>query len=402
MATTLKPKLWATTCLLSLASLASANDLIFSGFTMDANGHATLQNANLVLTNPQDVQQASAAYIDQAIPLTATTSFNLMFEFQISPATTQPADGMAVVFQNDPRATTALGVAGGYLGLGTNGTPGSPAAVSPSLAVELDIYRNGWSTEPNNNHIAIVVDGNVASTLSTNNNPGFNLDNGDPGYMWIDYDGIADQLFVYINSTNTKPGTPILTHNMDLFTALGGQMYVGFTAGTGSLRAVHQVNDMRFTPSTDLALSLTPSTLSPLPGQSLSFSITVSNNTSSAANDLTLSLHIPTGLDYQGINVTGWSCTLTGQQLDCTLPSLAAGTQSSLNLQTNVTQYGTFSLVGDLISNLPDNNSANNRGISATVAAVAVVPTTSTIGLILLFLLLAGMATYRLNPCRAT
>jgi hypothetical protein len=42
----------------------------------------------------------------------------------------------------------------------------------------------------------------------------------------------------------TKPGTPTLTGTVDLATLVGTTAYLGFTAGTGGLSNIHEVQAM--------------------------------------------------------------------------------------------------------------------------------------------------------------
>ncbi|MEO1090539.1 MAG: galactose oxidase-like domain-containing protein [Pseudomonadota bacterium] len=211
----------------------------FAGATgLSLNGSAALAGDRLQLTSLAG-SQAGSAFVDQTIPVAANTSFSTAFTFQI---TGDPAggDGIAFVLQNAPAGSGALGGAGGDVGL--------RPAVTNSLAVVFDTYKNWWD-RPGDNRLVVVPNGDVRNPLlhQVVATPDFN--GGGIVHAWIDYDGASDQLQVFVATTPTKPGTPALTHTVDLAALLGGPGHAGFTAGTGAAVNSHEVLSWQLTTS---------------------------------------------------------------------------------------------------------------------------------------------------------
>ncbi|NJL50104.1 MAG: DUF4347 domain-containing protein, partial [Leptolyngbyaceae cyanobacterium SM2_5_2] len=137
-----------------LGTFSFANFTSTSGLRL--NGNAGQAGTALRLT-PAKRSQSGSAFSIVPIALTADTSFQTQFQFQLSGGTTG-ADGFAFVLQNNARGNQAIGSANGNLGLGGPQT-GTRTRIDKSLAIEFDTFKNPW--DPNNNHIAIVRDGRV-------------------------------------------------------------------------------------------------------------------------------------------------------------------------------------------------------------------------------------------------
>ena len=130
----------------------------------------------LRLTRANQNQHGSAWFKIQQ-PL--STGFTTAFQFQISKTNSCfscsfPADGMALVIQNDPAGTGAIGYTGngqniayGNNDISTASGPGE--AIRNSLAIELDAHQNSDYSDPDGNHIAVQSCGpNNANTLTPN------------------------------------------------------------------------------------------------------------------------------------------------------------------------------------------------------------------------------------------
>jgi len=126
----------------------------------------------LRLTTANQNQHGSAWFKVQQ-PL--STGFTVAFQFQISATNAcfrcgSPADGLALVIQNDPAATGALGYTGNgqNIAYGNNDVStarGVGSAIRNSLAIELDAHQNSEYGDPDGNHIAVQSCGpNPAST----------------------------------------------------------------------------------------------------------------------------------------------------------------------------------------------------------------------------------------------
>lgn len=192
------------------------------------NGNAAITGGVLRLT-PNAGNQAGSAFLTSQVPVSEGTSFTGRFTFRMN-GTADGADGMTFVLQNS--ATTALGAAGG--GLAYEG-------IQKSLAVELDTYKGG--TDPNANHVGVLSNGIVSPHLATADAP-FDLEDGSSHTLWIDYDGPADTLRVYLaqNANDPKPASPLLTLTaLKLTDLIGPAAWIGFTGATGGSTNTHEV-----------------------------------------------------------------------------------------------------------------------------------------------------------------
>jgi hypothetical protein len=227
--------------------------------TVVSGGVLRLTSANL--------NQHGAAWYYQ--PQQLSTGFTTAFQFRISNTNlclfcSFPADGMALVIQNDPAGTGAIGYTGngqnmayGNNDVSTASGPGN--AITNSLAIELDTYQNTNFSDPNGNHIAVQSCGpNNASTLTPNSADhdyvcpdgnlakialqslpaGLSLSDGNAHTITVNYlppgtcTSGCNNLSVYMDSTLILQATLNITTQLNL-TSNGGA-YIGFTAATGS------------------------------------------------------------------------------------------------------------------------------------------------------------------------
>lgn len=193
--------------------------------SMTLNGDASIDGSgDLELTQAVGGQSGSAFTAAQDID--ANTSFSAFFEFIID-GSSNPADGLTFVVQNSTSGDTALGQAGGGLGL---------LGITPSIAVEFDTYLFN-SGDPAFQHVGIDVNGSIDSVAVAD--PGFLLSGGVSRFAWIEYD--SGTLDVFVNTDATKPGAALLSTTFDL-TTLGDRAYFGFTAATGGLISRHVIS----------------------------------------------------------------------------------------------------------------------------------------------------------------
>jgi len=220
----------------------------------------------LRLTTANQNQHASAWFKLQQ-PL--ASGFTTAFQFQITNTNSCfhcsfPADGLALVIQNDPAGTEALGYTGNgqNLAYGNNdvSTANKPGkAILNSLAIELDTHLNSDYGDPNGNHIAVQSCGpNNTSTLSPNSadhnylcasgSPaklalqslptGLSLTDGLTHTITVNYlppgscTNACNNLSVYLDSTLILQTTVDLAAQLNL--TGGSSALVGFTAATGS------------------------------------------------------------------------------------------------------------------------------------------------------------------------
>ncbi|MBI5631873.1 MAG: carboxypeptidase regulatory-like domain-containing protein [Nitrospirae bacterium] len=226
-------------CFMVCGGIADAGTVSFAGYSMETNGSAAETGGVLRLTTDGG-GQAGSAFINEPFAIKADTSFSTFFQFRISGSQgSGGADGFAFLVHNAPAGINALGGGGGSLGYST------PTNITNSLAVEFDTWQNGEYSDPNSNHIGINTNGNLVSLTTYSSPP--ELNSGSSLYAWVDYNGGNSLLEVYINTTAVKPGTPVLSQIIDLNALVGDQAYAGFSAGTGGLRNVHDIEDWDFT-----------------------------------------------------------------------------------------------------------------------------------------------------------
>jgi hypothetical protein len=207
------------------------------------------------------VSQAGATWNTTPIGINSlgSSSFSTFFQFQITnPGGTAPADGIVFVIQSNGSSVMSSGTIG-YGGIGN------------SVAVEFDTFNNGaggGTSDPNNNHVGVDVNGSLVSLLTASPGGVVNcnapvglancLANGDLWSAWIDYDGTNLMIAVADNST-TRPAN-LITYPINLGCVLAGgtaggtgcptpaaTAYVGFTAGTSSGFENQDIVDWIFT-----------------------------------------------------------------------------------------------------------------------------------------------------------
>jgi hypothetical protein len=216
------------------SSFANAATVSFAGNSMEANGDAAMAGSVLRLT-PNSGGQVGSAFINTPFGFNADSSFSTSFQFRISSGDgSGGADGLAFILQNAPAGMDALAGGGENIGYGTG--------ITNSLAVEFDTYQNGF--DPNSNHIGVDTNGNMTSLTTYNSPP--DLNSGSLLYAWVDYDGTTDLLEVYINTTNSKPGSPVISQVVDIYSLVGSQVYVGFSAGSGLYYNIHDIEAWDF------------------------------------------------------------------------------------------------------------------------------------------------------------
>jgi glucose/arabinose dehydrogenase len=219
-----------------LASFNFANFADTSPLTL--NGNAVRSGTALRLTQAT-LDQVGTAFYTAPIDVTANTSFQTQFQFNLSGGT-GGADGFTFLLQNDADGARAIAAGGGNVGYG------GPNAIGQSLAIEFDTYQNGWDS--NNNHVAILRDGSVTTPLATAN-PTIDLNSGSLVNAWVEYNGATNRLEVFLSSSTTKPTTSLLSQTIDLSTVVGSRAYVGFTGGTGGLVNAQDINSWQFSSS---------------------------------------------------------------------------------------------------------------------------------------------------------
>ena len=182
----------------------------------------------------------------------------------------------------------------GVNALGTTGGGEGYSTIGKSLAIEFDSFKSGWDT--NANQVSLLKNGDVTAPLATPANTPMDLNGSGAINAWIDYDGATDQLSVFLANGTAKPATALLKTTVDLAATVGTQAYVGFSAGTGGLTNLQDVENWQFTTSTPAPIPTPTPTPTPTPiSSSITFdsfadisSLTLNGNSSQAGNVLRL------------------------------------------------------------------------------------------------------------------
>lgn len=194
---------------------------------------------------------ASGFWYAEKLNTFPTMTLESKFELRFVP-NDPGADGIAFVIHDDSRGVTALGLDGGRLGYAGNLLSGgfdSTAAISPSLAIEFDTFRNDSILDEPSGGTGVsyirVVDGGdkTGATKLYEQALTMNLE-GSAKLITVEFIGATNQIFFTIEDTAAVDPTENYTANgINLHSRIGtGEAYMGFTAGTGSLTNKHTVD----------------------------------------------------------------------------------------------------------------------------------------------------------------
>jgi hypothetical protein len=101
--------------------------------------------------------------------------FEIEFDIYLGNKNDLGADGITFVLHDDPRGFEAFGSYGEGMGYGNMGRGGN--WIAPSVAVEFDTYQNYTQNDPENDHIALLVNGvNLHPNDWKNNNENLDLE----------------------------------------------------------------------------------------------------------------------------------------------------------------------------------------------------------------------------------
>jgi uncharacterized repeat protein (TIGR01451 family) len=160
-----------------------------------------------------------------------------------------------------------------------------------------------------------------------------------------------------------------LTFVVDGIAGIGGQGAYGFNQG-----AVH----VRICPvGTDVSITKTANPATVSVGSNTTFTVTVTNNGSSAAQDVSVHDLLPAGLTFVSDTVTAGAFT-TPAIGNWNIGTLAPGASATMQIVATVATAGTFTNTATVSSSTQDTNPGNNSvSVSITGAQSYVPPTTS-------------------------
>jgi uncharacterized repeat protein (TIGR01451 family) len=133
-------------------------------------------------------------------------------------------------------------------------------------------------------------------------------------------------------------------------------------------------------------------------GDSLTYTLQVTNNGPDAASLVVVEDTLPAGVTFQSASGSGWSCGEAGGVVTCTTATLAVGPAAPITiLVTAPAVPGTLSNSATVSAATEDPWSDNDSDAETTSIGVAAVPTLSHLGVMLLSLIVAAMALQRLR-----
>jgi len=354
----------------------------------------TITTGGALRLTTANTNQHGSAWFNLQQPL--STGFTTAFQFQISSTNACigcafPADGMALVIQNDPAATGALGYTGdgqnmsyGNNDVSTASGPGN--AITNSLAIELDTFLNSNYSDPNGNHIAVQSCGpNNASTLTPNSADhnyvcpdgnlaklalqtlpsGMSLSDGNKHTITVNYlppgncASSCNNLAIYLDSTLILQTTLNIATQLNL--TGNGSAYIGFTAATGSLVENNDIVSWSFS-----ALPLAPITINqPLQPTTTTFNYTP---TLSAISDYSQSGLA--GSAFSGVFMQGTVQTITDAQFSALVTNTPFQGSTCQHQDTGSGNYAcvvTTDLCTTSTSGTPSGANCPNTGTNALI-----------------------------------
>jgi len=351
--------------------------------------HPIVTSAGVLRLTAARLNQHGSAWFN--LPQPVSTGFTTAFQFQISNTNSCffcqfPADGMALVIQNDPAGTGAIGYTGDgqNIAYGNNDVStasGPRKAILNSLAVELDTHQNSDYSDPDGNHIAVqscgpnnssvltpnsadhnyvCPDGNLAKLALQSLPAGVSLSDGNIHTITVNYlppgncNSSCNNFSVYLDSTLILQATVDITKQLNL--TANGSIYVGFTAATGSLVQNNDIYSWSFS-----SLPLAPITINqPLQTTTTNFNYTPNLT---AVSDYSQSGLPPSA--FNGVFMQGTVQTITDQQFSDLVALTPFQGATCQHQDTGMGNYGcvvTTDLCTTPNSNIPSGANCPNTG----------------------------------------
>lgn len=232
---------------LLIAALVSCSfaQIDFPNFKSVSNlklvGNAIQKDSILQLTDFTKTGEVGSAWYMTKQSL--KNGFESSFEFMITPGSASHGDGFAFVIQNDSiKQDTALGQGGEYMGY---------SGLTNALAIEFDTFKNDAESDPDANHVGVMVHNTMFDEFITPNHSGALATVGDMDLPAIMVNADIHKVSVVYNGktlTVTMDDQQIVNVDVDLAMILGdkNEAWVGFTGGTGNAMETHQILSWTF------------------------------------------------------------------------------------------------------------------------------------------------------------
>ncbi|OCT11310.1 hypothetical protein A8709_06445 [Paenibacillus pectinilyticus] len=303
----------------NFTGVTSGQAYSFSGTSKVPNGADYLRLTNLTdgaLAFSQRSGSYGTIFNQQRIYNQNNFSFSTYFSFKFSggsytdpgffnplynPSGKPGADGMAFVIQT---LSSNAGTPGG--GMGYYG-------IQPSFAVKFDTYKNPDLGDPSDNYVGIDTTGtlqNVAGryrNLSDFPSLGIMKAGTNVYHVWIDYDGNAENVKVYMSTSNDR-STAIKVldvGSIDLSTIFQNQnsVFAGFTASTGGAWENQDLLSWYFTNNLDPINSNDPTTEYKQAPTKVTADPTADPQDPYGKTDITITATDPTGQPVSGVPI---------------------------------------------------------------------------------------------------
>ncbi|KAL2631993.1 hypothetical protein R1flu_016679 [Riccia fluitans] len=232
----------------SVPTLSFTNDnvILLQGAKITANGSLSL----ILETNP--TQALGVGYFKEPVRLVderskRTASFSISFKSYQLPesysnsTTDMRGDGMTLCFSSQSNYS---GASARYLGFYN-----MYSKIPPNLkafSVEYDTFRNPEFGDPEPDHVGLNLGiPNSTAVIAA----GVNMWQGNGVYMysWVDYNATTQLLEVRVANNDSRPPSPVLSHQINLYDYADEETWVGFSAGTGNAYSFYYIEEWKFT-----------------------------------------------------------------------------------------------------------------------------------------------------------
>lgn len=333
------------------------------GAWIPAGDASAPDGAGYVQITPPLTDQVGAVWLDT--PLVLTSDFDLSLLVNLGDRDGNGADGMSIVFQNDPRGTATIGdnAAGGeWVGMHN---------IVPAVSIELDTWQNGSRGDPACDHIGIneftgpgsLPDHAGAAPVCALAGSA-NIEDGLDHTIRLVWDSSASLLTVYFD------GQQVLTYAKDIGAVLGGTTtaWFGVVGSTGGA-----FNDQQFKaiiPSGDLVVTKSVAPVAVDPGDVVTYTVVAQNNSTATVFANEIEDQLPAGFTYVPVSTSGLTSdepTVAGPVLTWRGNWLVApGGSATLvfQAQTSVTPGTYFNNVTLRGTNFADNATGNTAMVT--------------------------------------
>ncbi len=188
------------------------------------SGNASVVSATQVQLTPEaGYMRGTAMYVNQ---IDFTESFNFSFEAYLGD--NNGADGIAIVFHNDPDGVNAIGADGE--GMGASG-------IQNGIVLELDTYQNTSQGDPVGDHGCIWESDNIANRITNPIEVG-ELENNAWHPVLVNWDAPTNTISYSVNGITAGQYTGDIVTNYFEGNSI---VYFGFSAATGGEKNVHSI-----------------------------------------------------------------------------------------------------------------------------------------------------------------